>query len=111
MLYFKVSERFLTDHVLKNDSVFGPAGQVFVYEWSKLRYGVFEEHGYPGDPLYPMFYHKQIWTASGPEIIVNPNFCTNVKPEGSQQTVSGGECETDPSTGLPSSDFPSSGIP
>ena len=31
------------------------------------RYGVFEEHGYPGDERYPTFYTQQIWTANGPE--------------------------------------------
>ena len=56
--------------------MFGPPGQVFLYEWSKLRYGVFEEHGYPGDPLYPMFYSKQIFTANGPMSVYKPNVCT-----------------------------------
>ena len=32
-----------------------------------FRYGVFEEHGYPGDERYPTFYTQQIWTADGPE--------------------------------------------
>ena len=99
-----MSDKFLTDHLLAADSVFGPPGQVFVYEWSKLRYGVFSEHGYPGDSLYPMFYHKQIWTADGTEITVKPNLCTNVEPEGSSQTVSGEECQTDPVSGLPATD-------
>ena len=65
---------------------------------------MFEEHGYPGDPLYPMFYHKQIWTASGPDVIVKPNFCSNVEPVGSLQTGEGGECGTDPVSGLPAAD-------
>jgi hypothetical protein len=30
------------------------------------RYGVFEEHGYPGDPRYPAFHRQQTWTAQGP---------------------------------------------
>ena len=85
-------------------SVFGPPGQVFVYEWSRLRYGVFSEHGYPGDPLYPMFYHKQIWTPSGPENAVKPNLCTNAEPEGTEETLTGEECETDPVSGLPGQD-------
>ena len=62
--------------------MFGPPGQVFLYEWSKLRYGVFEEHGYPGDPLYPMFYSKQIFTANGPMSVYKPNVCTNIETEG-----------------------------
>lgn len=27
-----------------------------VQQWSQFRYGVFEEHGYPGDDLLPYFY-------------------------------------------------------
>ena len=61
---------------------FGPYGHVFVHEWSKFRYGVFEEHGYPGDPLYPMFYYKTIWTVNGQENVLTPNFCGNRKVSG-----------------------------
>ena len=100
----EVSENFLTQYVPDPASVFGPPGQVFVYEWSRLRYGVFSEHGYPGDPLYPMFYHKQIWTPAGPENRVAPNLCTNAEPEGRLQTLTGEECETDPVSGLPAPD-------
>ena len=92
--FIQVSDLFLTQHVPDPASVFGPPGQVFVYEWSRLRYGVFSEHGYPGDPLYPMFYHKQSWTASGPVTEVKPNLCTNVEPEGSLHSMSGGPCLT-----------------
>ncbi len=28
---------------------------IFVHEWAHLRYGVFDEHGYPGDENYPVF--------------------------------------------------------
>ena len=57
-------------------------GQSFLYEWSKFRYGVFEEHGYPGDPLFPMFYKRTIYTADGEKTEVKPNFCTNEAVEG-----------------------------
>ena len=80
--YIQVTENFLTQQVAQSDSVFGPAGQVFVYEWSRFRYGVFEEHGYPGDPLYPMFYLKQVGNDERPLVEVRPNFCTNTEPEG-----------------------------
>ena len=43
---------------------------------------MFEEHGYPGDPLYPMFYSKQIFTANGPSNVVKPNFCTSEETTG-----------------------------
>ena len=36
-------------------------------QYHDFRYGVFEEHGYPGDQRYPTFYTQQIWTANGPE--------------------------------------------
>ena len=78
---WQTSQNFLNQHV-NQSSVFGPPGQVFLYEWSKFRYGVFEEHGYPGDPLYPMFYSKQIFTAQGARNVVKPNLCTNVEPTG-----------------------------
>ena len=100
----QVSDVFLTQHLPDPASVFGPPGQVFVYEWSRFRYGVFSEHGYPGDPLYPMFYHKQSWTAGGPVSEVKPNLCTSLEVEGSQSSVSGGPCLTEESTGLPGPD-------
>ena len=31
-----------------------------VHEWAKLRCGMYEEHGYPGDPKFPMFYLNSI---------------------------------------------------
>ena len=35
---------------------FGDPAKLFVKEWSKLRYGIFDEFGFNGDPLYPNFY-------------------------------------------------------
>ncbi|XP_047480158.1 mucin-22-like [Penaeus chinensis] len=35
---------------------YGNAGKVIAQEWLKYRYGVFEEHGYPGDERYPHAY-------------------------------------------------------
>ena len=85
VLLFQITQNYLNENVNTTDSVFGPSGQVFLYEWSKFRYGVFEEHGYPGDPLYPMFYSKQIFTANGPSNVVKPNFCTNEETTGPLQ--------------------------
>ena len=81
LFHYQITQNFINQHVSQT-SVFGPPGQVFLYEWSKFRYGVFEEHGYPGDPLYPMFYSKQIFTAQGAKNIVKPNLCTNIEPTG-----------------------------
>ena len=47
------SSEFLVD-----SSAYGNWGKVIVHEWAKLRWGVFEEHGYPGDPQFPMFFYK-----------------------------------------------------
>ena len=45
-------------------------GKVFVHEWAKFRYGVFEEYGYPGDDRYPMFYYDRFGK-------LVPNYCTD----------------------------------
>ena len=39
--------------------------QVVVHEWAKLRWGVFEEFGYPGDAKFPMFYYQTTWGPTG----------------------------------------------
>lgn len=35
---------------------FGDPAKLFVKEWAKFRYGIFDEHGYSGDLLYPNYY-------------------------------------------------------
>ena len=49
-------------------------GKVLTHEWAHLRYGVFEEYGYPGDPAYPLFYYT---TEENGEPLLVPNFCSN----------------------------------
>ena len=101
-LYIQVSRDYLTDHASSFSDIFGPPGQVFLHEWARLRYGVFEEHGYPGDPIYPAFYQQQTWTAEGPQVEVKPAFCTDRQVEGELVDVRPGrECEYDTATGLP----------
>jgi hypothetical protein len=58
-----------------------------VHEWAKLRWGVYEEHGYPGDPKFPMFYLKSTWTVNGPESKVVINLCLNEDPVGYEQVL------------------------
>ena len=65
---------------------------------------MFEEHGYPGDPIYPMFYSKQIFTAQGSRNVIKPNLCTNVEPSGTIESVNGGDCDISSESGLPSND-------
>ena len=85
------------------DDIYGPPGQVFVHEWAKYRYGIFEEHGYPGDEKYPMFYVKTTWTVNGEESNVSPNFCLNTGLEYTIESMDGGDCKFDETTGLPGS--------
>ena len=53
-----IPETFLSDWNSTLAAVTSPA-KVFVKEWAKLRYGVFDEHGYSGDKLYPNYYKVQ----------------------------------------------------
>ena len=71
---------------LKDSSAetFGPTKKVFVHEWAKLRYGVFEEFGYPGDKQYPLFYYEQLYTDNGPVQELRPNFCTDENLQGTR---------------------------
>jgi len=34
----------------------GDPSKLFVHEWAKLRYGIFDESGFPGDPLFPHYF-------------------------------------------------------
>ena len=97
--YIQVSAQLLQ---LDNfEDVFGPPGQVFVHEWAKYRYGVFEEHGYPGDEKYPMFYIKNTWTVDGEKNVLSPNFCLNHDVEYTMESMDGGSCQFNEITGLP----------
>ncbi|KAI9550565.1 hypothetical protein GHT06_005067 [Daphnia sinensis] len=72
----------------------GPAGKAFVKEWAKLRYGVFDEHGYTGaNSSYPTFYRP----GSGQQPIeMVPNVCSDQPVDFS---IDNG-CSVDPQTGL-----------
>ena len=100
--YIQISPDFITDYTAIQDT-FGPPGQVFVHEFAKLRYGVFEEFGYPGDTKYPMFYYKAVWTVNGQENKIMPNFCTNTELTDYSMVdlVTGNRCSYDEGTGLP----------
>lgn len=74
----KYSQRIIVFIVL-----YDLAGKVLLQEWAKLRWGVFDELGYPGDESFPLFY---IWDESsggasdGGTIL--PTYCANVPVEG-----------------------------
>ncbi|ODN03756.1 Paternally-expressed protein [Orchesella cincta] len=63
---------------------FGPAGKALVNMWARYRFGVWEEHGIPGDMKFPYFYtHPSLepkWEATG---------CANEEITGSFLTVDG----------------------
>ena len=65
------------------DSIFSE--KLFVHEFAKLRYGVFEEHGYPGDSQFPMFYYENSYVDGQLVSTLTPNFCTDVPLDGYRQ--------------------------
>ena len=100
--YIHLTPEYIT--YLQNDSqlVFGPFENIFASEWAKLRYGVFDEHGYPGDKNYPLFYYKEEIVNGNTEFNLKPNFCTNYDIEGRREDpTNGGACVFDPATNLP----------
>jgi hypothetical protein len=71
-------------------------GKAFVREWARLRYGVFEEHGYTGDDAsFPMFYKE----SAGNDLV--PNVCSDQQPVLFDFDYG---CHVDPQTGLYDSD-------
>merc|ERR1719239_764241 len=95
---------FVLNHATDASTEFGRTDKVIVHEWAKLRWGVFEEFGYPGDERFPMFYFQTTWGPNGQEDVLKPNFCTSTEVEGDpRDVVTGGECSNDPDSGLPDS--------
>ncbi|KAI9554892.1 hypothetical protein GHT06_020170 [Daphnia sinensis] len=56
-----------------------------VQQWAQLRYGVFEEHGYPNDELLPYFYRHP----DGYDAVTSSN---DTEIKGTLETLSGGNC-------------------
>jgi len=82
----------ITPSYLKN-STGGNVGKTTVHEWAKLRWGVYEEHGYPGDEQFPLIFYKTIFTADGERQKKTYNFCTNDMIYGYEQDIkTGGQC-------------------
>ncbi|XP_066984278.1 calcium-activated chloride channel regulator 1-like [Macrobrachium rosenbergii] len=69
-----ITHEYFSDRNL-SDSL-GDPGRVLVQEWAKYRWGVFEEYGHPGDPLYPAFHRT-------PTQSHTPTGCSNVPVQGS----------------------------
>jgi len=99
--YIHVTPGYLTNLNTTSAYTYGPAGKALTHEWAHLRYGVFEEYGYPGDPVYPLFFYKQN-EQNEPEL--KPNTCTNVPLKGYKMDyTTGGDCTYNVTTGLPNS--------
>ncbi|XP_043230833.1 calcium-activated chloride channel regulator 4A-like [Amphibalanus amphitrite] len=58
--------QFAADYVT-DDQPSEDRARVLVHEWTKYRWGVFEEAGYAEDPLYPSFYQQSAgqWAPTG----------------------------------------------
>uniref|UniRef100_A0A147BHD2 Putative calcium activated chlorine channel n=1 Tax=Ixodes ricinus TaxID=34613 RepID=A0A147BHD2_IXORI len=84
-------------------AMYGPPERVFVREWAHLRYGVFNEAGYPGDPLYPAYTAR---TGSSDPTDVVLTTCTDTPLDLDWKTTSGQQCvaHVDPLTGRPDGD-------
>lgn len=82
--YIHLTPNFLLHLNDTSPDYFGPLDHVFVHEWSKLRYGVFEEYGYPGDEKYPLFYYEEVNVDGGVVNELKPNFCTDADIKGSR---------------------------
>ena len=69
-----------------DSSAYGNWGKVIVHEWAKLRWGVFEEHGYPGDDQFPMFFYK-VSSASPGGASIDQSHPDNLRGEWTQTGV------------------------
>ncbi|XP_042861518.1 calcium-activated chloride channel regulator 1-like [Penaeus japonicus] len=91
--YIHLTPEYLTDDV--EAGWWGPRNKTLVHEWAKLRWGVFDEIGYPHDPTFPLFYWDTQITVDGIEEVVIPNYCSNQRLSGElKDIVSKGQCTT-----------------
>lgn len=82
--YISIPFQFLTNW---NNTweAFGDPSKIFVNEWAKLRYGIFDQHGYPNDPVYPNHFvldNNQL----------TPTGTSNIPLVGSWKNVNGSNC-------------------
>ncbi|XP_047488362.1 calcium-activated chloride channel regulator 1-like [Penaeus chinensis] len=69
---------------------YGPPAKVLVMEWARLRWGVYDEIGYSGDPKYPIFFSLPREDANGRTDVQNQveyqvNVCTNTNLKGKER--------------------------
>ncbi|KAK7070877.1 hypothetical protein SK128_014953 [Halocaridina rubra] len=90
-LYIHLTPDYLLDD--EQAKWWGPRGKVLAKEWAHLRWGVFEEIGYPDDLNLPLFYLEQEIVNNTVKKVLKPNTCTDKIPLGSWRDIStGGEC-------------------
>nr|XP_027226526.1 calcium-activated chloride channel regulator 1-like [Penaeus vannamei]XP_027226527.1 calcium-activated chloride channel regulator 1-like [Penaeus vannamei]XP_027226529.1 calcium-activated chloride channel regulator 1-like [Penaeus vannamei] len=89
-LYMHLTPEYLVND--KEADVWGPRSKTLVHEWAKLRWGVFDEFGYPNDEMYPLFYATQNIVEGNVETIVHPNYCANEVLSGKLRDITGSEC-------------------
>ncbi|XP_063590890.1 calcium-activated chloride channel regulator 3A-1-like [Penaeus indicus] len=89
-LYIHLTPEYLVDD--KESDVWGPRSKVLVHEWAKLRWGVFDEFGYPNDEMYPLFYASQNIVGDKVEVIALPNHCADKKLLGKLRDITGSSC-------------------
>ncbi len=83
--YIHLTPDFLRNMNTSSMQFFGPADKIFVHEWAKLRYGVFEEYGYPGDEQFPLFYYEIGFDDGGTTEELTPNFDTDAPFRGTRE--------------------------
>ncbi|XP_069959397.1 calcium-activated chloride channel regulator 1 isoform X4 [Cherax quadricarinatus] len=80
-MYIHLTPEYLIDR--RQAAWWGPRGKVLLMEWAKLRWGVFDELGYPGDESFPLFY---IWDENTSGVpgggTILPTYCANTPVEG-----------------------------
>ncbi|ROT66655.1 hypothetical protein C7M84_015309 [Penaeus vannamei] len=83
--FIHLTPDYLTDDT--EAAKWGPRDKTFVHEWARLRWGVFDEIGYPDDPKYPLFYLD----FSNYPFAIKPNYCANEELTGSQMDNTTGD--------------------
>jgi len=70
-------------------SKYGTPWKALFTQWARYRWGIWEEHGYPGDSRFPYFYRKPEdsgWSVTG---------CSDVELVGEYQTIQNKTCRAD----------------
>ncbi|CAL4157434.1 unnamed protein product, partial [Meganyctiphanes norvegica] len=83
--YIHLTPGYLTQSI--QEELWGPRNKTLVHEWAKLRWGVFDEIGYPGDRRFPLFYWTQKFTANGVEEVLGVDTCNNKDLKGKLKDV------------------------